>query len=234
MAEVKIPERYQYPKTKNLWVRITHDKKDPRFGKLVEGEYVLPEFRNVNLWHVTEKVDGMNIRIIYDTVTDTVDFRGRTDRAILPEKLHRYLKEEFTPELFRSIIDPDEKPEVIILFGEGYGHGIQKSGSHYSRKQKFILFDIWIDGWWLESYDVKEWAHVLDIESVPVIGKKMTVIDIVKFCKSAPKSMIADDDDFEMEGIIARSNPLMLRRNGKDRVMFKLKVGDMRNSGLIE
>ncbi len=45
----------------------------------MQEEYTKPEFGYIPRWLVTEKVDGMNIRIIYNK--DGVRYAGRTDKA---------------------------------------------------------------------------------------------------------------------------------------------------------
>lgn len=113
----------------------------------------------------------------------------------------------------------------VILFGEGYGPKIQACGGRYRKDVSFILFDVWIDGWWLEKQSVLDIASALDIEHT-INQRIMTTGEIVEFVKSKPKSYIAEDRELVMEGIIARSVPLMLFRNHKTPIMFKLKVRD--------
>ena len=57
----------KYPKIETLFNR------DENF-KIVEGNYRLPEFENVTNWTITEKVDGTNVRIIYQPVYETTGY----------------------------------------------------------------------------------------------------------------------------------------------------------------
>jgi hypothetical protein len=84
---------------------------------------------------------------------------------------------------------------------------------------------VWIDGWWLEKESVLEVANALDIEHT-INQMILTTDEVVEFVKSKPKSYIAEDRTLIMEGVIARSVKLMLFRNHKSPIMFKLKVRD--------
>lgn len=89
---------FVYPKMQSLWKRDMNND-----GIIIEGSYSKEEFRNIAYWHVTEKIDGMNIRIIYNSKNKTLEFRGRTDRAILPVDLLNHLKTKFTLSKFQKI-----------------------------------------------------------------------------------------------------------------------------------
>ena len=79
-----------YHKIQTVYKR-SHETND-----LIEGEWSLPEFDLLKdiQWIWTEKIDGTNIRIIFNG--DTVEFKGRTDKAELPKHLLKTLKETFT------------------------------------------------------------------------------------------------------------------------------------------
>jgi len=57
-------------------------KRDPetKYKNFLEGDFTRPEFEFLkdNKWVATEKVDGTNIRVYYDS---DVTFMGRTDKA---------------------------------------------------------------------------------------------------------------------------------------------------------
>ena len=64
-------------------------------GKLIEEEYSLPEFEYLkdNKWVFTEKIDGTNIRVMWNG--ENVVFGGKTDNAQLPIFLLYKLQELF-------------------------------------------------------------------------------------------------------------------------------------------
>lgn len=215
-----------YPKMQSLWKRDMDND-----GIIIEGSYSKDEFKNINLWHVTEKIDGMNIRITYNAKNKTLDFRGRTDKAILPVELLDYLKTKFTLSKFQKVFEGNHTQ--VILFGEGYGGKIQ-CGGNYRKDVSFILFDIWISGWWLKPIDVEKIGKQLGIDYVPVLGIYSTteIISMIKY--KLPNDLANKVYNYKfnkqihnlvMEGIVARSSPLVLFRNSNP-LMFKLKVKD--------
>lgn len=223
----------EYVKINSLWKRegwyFDQDKKkSPDYQKgrqsFIIGDYSEPEFGNVKRWSVEEKVDGTNIRIFYkwgtllDGSLQEVKFGGRTKEAQLPCHLLDHLQNHFTIDRLSKAF-PDAEAN-IILFGEGYGSKIQGCGGNYRKDVGFILFDVWVGGWWLKREDVKLIAEQLRIPMVPDLGV-MTEDEIVEFVKSKPLSRCSEVPQM-MEGIIARSDPLMLFRNGKP-LMWKLK-----------
>lgn len=236
----------EYPKIQTLFNR------DEKF-KVVEGDYRLPEFANIKEWYVTEKIDGTNVRIFYepqwkkweengkkfigDLDKMIIKFSGRTDKAQLHPNLTKFLEETFTEEKMSETFPPrDEAPVYphVILFGEGYGPKIQK-GSNYRKDISFRLFDIYIQdgknplgGWWLEPENIYDIATKLGIEIVPTLFNVSTDT-IVEFVKSRRKSFVAEleggNPEYLMEGVVARTKPLLFTRRGK-RLMWKLKVKD--------
>lgn len=212
----------------------------PRKSPLILGEYACPEFEAINRWTVTEKVDGTNVRIILDRKTEAdsgagrLSFQGRTDNAQFPCFLLDYLQKTFN---YEQISEVFKESNYTILFGEGYGPKIQ-SGGYYRKDASFILFDVFCSGWWLGRDAVQEVAQQLGIDSVPVISKRnqqsidsecryadvWTTQEIEDYVRGQPDSIIADEDHMS-EGIVARSEPVMMFRKGGP-IMFKLKCKD--------
>ena len=226
-----------YPKTDTLW------KRHPKTGIIIPQNYSKNEFGNIKWWHVTEKIDGMNVRIEYQqwrnydlniSIEPIVKFRGRTDKAQMPTELMQYLEVVFNKQYLNDCF-PNAR--YVCLFGEGYGHKIQKGGHQYTPNQEFILFDIIVDGWWLKQSTVTEIAKFFDIPRVPELGiwTKEYAQDFVdprvsiepKYSNTfdnIPLS-VTSIEPRQMEGIMCRSHPLMLFRNGNP-IQFKLKVKD--------
>lgn len=217
----------EYPKINSLWKRSEwyfeegkKNCKDYQDGRqsFIIGNYADECFGNIKKWSVEEKVDGTNIRIIFEN--GSVRFGGRTKDAQIPCHLLDYLQENFTSSLMQSIFKNDDGSfPYVILFGEGYGQKIQ-SGGNYRKDPGFILFDVFVSRWWLQRESVKEIADKLNIQMVPQIGV-MTEEEIIDFVKSKPLSRCSMNPQM-MEGIIARPEPLMMKRNGQP-IMFKLK-----------
>ena len=141
-------------------------KRDPanNHKTLLLGEYSLPEFeflKDCN-WVFTEKVDGTNIRVMFDG--ERITFGGKTERASIPAELLNGLNQHFLPliEVFR-----EKFSDGVCLYGEGYGNKIQKVGKLYGDKQMFILFDVKIGDFWLNRVDVEDVADKLSLERCP-------------------------------------------------------------------
>lgn len=221
----------EYIKINSLWKRqgwyFDQDKKkspdyQARGQSFIIGDYAAPEFGNVKKWHVEEKVDGTNIRIIIKPSLEVgrdLRFGGRTSNAHLPCQLLEALEDMFKPEKVFEIFK-EQAESIVILYGEGYGPKIQACGGNYRKDPGFILFDVRVGDWWLKREDVKIISERLQVPMVPEIGI-MTKEEIVEFVKSKPMSKCSHVPQM-MEGIIARSDPLMLFRNGKP-LMWKLK-----------
>ena len=208
----------EYVKINSLWKRQgwyfdQEKKKSPDYQKgrqsFILGDYAEEEFGAIKYWRVEEKVDGTNIRIEYTNQLDisSVIINGRTENAQIPCHLLNAIQPHFSVERMMGVFPNANK---VILFGEGYGPKIQKGGGNYRKTPGFILFDVWIDGWWLKRENVQELAKELEIEACPDLGI-MTEDEIVEFVKSKPMSRCSETPRV-MEGIIARSEPLMLFR----------------------
>ena len=218
--------KIRYPKINTLW------KRNEETHKIIEGDFSREEFNAIKFWRLTEKVDGMNIRIEFQTKheplydgtlwkTQSVNFFGKTDDAQIPKMLQEYLEKTFTIDKLRKQF-PDA--QHVILFGEGYGNKIQSVGKKYRKDNSFILFDVWIDGWWLELDNVKDIAKSLKIDCIPDLGQ-YNVEGILFYLKCEPRSKV--NPDVLMEGFVATSYPMMMFRDGTP-IKFKIKARDYR------
>ena len=151
-------------RTPNIYKRETFGK-----NRLIEGEYSNPylEYLSGCEWEWTEKVDGTNIRIIWDGYR--VDMKGRTDKADIPKHLKARLDELFSGNEKEELFESTFGNKQVVLYGEGYGEKIQKGGGLYG-KVDFILFDVYIDGFWLKRDAVQGIADVFQVKTVPSVG----------------------------------------------------------------
>lgn len=196
-------------------------KRDPetKFRTLVEGEFATPEleFLQFNHWTFTEKVDGTNIRIMWQP-TGGITFGGKTDNIQLPSGLVARLSNHLDPHAFADTFDSE-----ACLYGEGYGRKIQKGGGNYSATQDFVLFDVKIGVWWLERSNVEDIAEKLGLRCVPIYADG-TLSDMVDLVKIGVKSAWGD---FPAEGLVARPTVFLMSRSGS-RIITKLKAKDFR------
>jgi len=202
-------------------------KRDEKTKQIIEGDYSLPEFEYLkdNQWVFTEKVDGTNIRVMWDG--ENVVFGGKTDNASIPIFLLYKLQELFEgnrKQLFKEkFIDKEGKLfGDVCLYGEGYGARIQKGGGNYiSDGVDFVLFDVKIGNWWLERENVKDIADHFGIKIVPIIGKGI-LKEAVETTREGFKSLWGE---FTAEGIVLRLEVELKNRKG-ERIITKIKHRD--------
>jgi hypothetical protein len=216
----------EYPKINTIW------KRDDR-GRVIEGEYATPELEYLAdlAWEWTEKVNGTNIRIGWDGAKPPLgdyEIGGRTADAQIPAKLVAALRELIKPELMRAAFDdegsrPPGHGASVTLYGEGYGAGIQKGGGNYSADQTFVLFDVVVDGWWLDRENVADVGRKLGLRVVPVVGRG----NLAYASEAMKHDPISAWGDFAMEGIVGRPAVDLFDRRG-ERIMAKIKVRDFR------
>lgn len=205
----------EYEKIETLYVRDDNTKKLNE--NIFRNETV--EFLKDLEWEFTEKIDGTNIRIVWDG--HKVSYFGRTDRAQIPSQLMNRLIELFGGNVNEEMFEQKFGETPVMLIGEGYGAKIQKCGGDYRPDNDFILFDVCINDNYLSREDVKDIANYFNIDVVPtiMIGNLQ---DGVNYVKSKPKSKIGKADS---EGLVARPLKELKDKRGK-RLIVKIKVKD--------
>lgn len=228
----------EYPKIETLFAR--------------DGKFVVdtsapkrPVFASINKWHVTEKIDGTNIRVIM-TPDSEITIGGRTDRANIPGDLVATLLRLYIPEKMREVLwgplleqNGGELPEeslrpTITIFGEGYGAGIQKGGELRAKERgkNFRAFDVLFEypdrKFWLDHADIVDVVTKLGGEVVPYLGI-WTFDDIVERVKIGVPSVVSRLESGSMnlvaEGVIARPLEQLFDKWG-NRIILKLKTKD--------
>ena len=118
------------------------------FGnKLVEFEYVYGS-------HNVKK--GSDSQGFYSTDV----WRTIADEYKIKEKLWEYVKEYFTPQLLGS---------GVVIYGEIYGHGIQKNYEYGLQDMKFAGFDVEIDGTYQSFFNERGIFETLGLEKVELL-----------------------------------------------------------------
>jgi len=182
-------------------------------------------------WQFTEKIDGTNIRCIWNP-GDLVDqresltFGGKTDNAQIHADLVKWLYENIKPEKMREIF-----PAPSIIYGEGYGAGIQKGGGGYSPTKKLIVFDIFVvdpvnsklGGWWLNQESVSDVAVKLGLDVVPILGE-MTLRQATEMVRAGFQSRL-NGGEIKAEGVVGRPAETLFDGKGH-RLIVKLKTKD--------
>lgn len=172
---------------------------------------------------------------------------GRTEKAQIPAHLQNKLEELFCP-LVR-FPDDDELQEAfdekynaafeqanskfwgsmettlrISIYGEGYGAKIQKGDNYIKNDVGFILFDVKINNWWLSREACEAVAEKLGLPIVPLIGY-MTIPEAIEYVKKGFKSTIAENPDYDAEGLVLKT-PLGLQFRNGQRIITKIKTCD--------
>ncbi len=205
----------EYHKIETVFERDTKGSKE-----LIPGKFrnKTVEFLSKNIWVFTEKIDGTNIRIHWDG--HKVEFGGRTERSQIPAPLVNVLNVMFGGQENEELFEQKFGENDVVLFGEGYGPGIQTGGA-YRKDVSFILFDVLIGDIFLERENVEDIANTFGIDVVPIVGEG-TLADGIAFVQAHPKSTIGTAD---MEGVVARPSVELKDRLGR-RVIVKIKVRD--------
>jgi ATP-dependent RNA circularization protein (DNA/RNA ligase family) len=193
----------------------------------IVGEWSEPAFEYLqnNQWEFTEKIDGTNIRVMFDG--NDISFGGKTDNAQIPAHLAKKLEDIFLPRktIFKEIFNKKDEKTNVILYGEGFGFKIQgKIGTDYLMNDAdFVLFDVKIGDWWLERKNVYDIADKLGIKVCPVVGYG-TIEEAIKLVKKGFKSAFGTA---EAEGLVLRPTCELKDRSGR-RIITKIKVRDFR------
>ena len=219
----------EYHKIETLYER------DEKTFKVRVGELKNRTYSLLKTWHWTEKIDGTNIRCIWKD--GKLSFGGKTDNAQIHADLVKWLYENVTPEKVRVAFPPDEwdregggfeytglKDIDVVIYGEGYGAGIQKGGG-YSTTKKLIVFDVLVDGkWWLNYENVCDVAAKLGLDVVPSFGE-MTLEDATVMVWNGFMSKCAVDSKQMAEGLVGRPLETLFDKKGH-RLITKLKTKD--------
>ncbi|NJM15814.1 MAG: hypothetical protein HC896_11025 [Bacteroidales bacterium] len=207
----------EYHKIQTVYFRDTENNRNT----LLEGTWAKPEFellKDID-WICTEKIDGTNIRVMWDG--ENVRFGGKTDNAVIPSLLMETLQGAFTSEKMKACF-PDS--DNVCLYGEGYGKNIQKGKNYIPDRADFILFDVKIGNWWLTREANEDIANKLDIAAVPVIGV-WKLEQAIEYVKNGFTSTIAHNKKYVAEGLIMKPKTELFNRKG-ERVITKVKHKD--------
>lgn len=205
----------EYHKIVTVWERDPNNK----FKTLLEGKWAEPEFEYLkdNEWVWTEKVDGTNIRIMWDGMK--VVFGGKTDSAQLFAPLVERLQTLFYEGALSKIFD-----HPACLYGEGFGAKIQKSGKNYINDGvDFCLFDVLVGDNWLERSNVEDIANRLEIQVAPIVAVG-SLSEAIECTKTGFNSKWGQ---FLSEGLVMRPRIEMKNRRGH-RIITKIKHSDFR------
>lgn len=216
-------------------------KRNPNTNKLDVEVVRIPAVHAITDWTVSEKIDGMNIRVIY--TLDGYQVKGRSDNAQIPNDLIQNIGTLFPPhesvvQYFRDYRGKDLPDSWSVTFyGEGYGPGIQAKGKEYSTKKGFRCFDLLLgEGLWVDDSEMRRVCADLDIPVAPFLGiwswdsSQPLFSNVLPYSYASleeilPFSYVALEDrgvrDVEAEGIVAKPLVQLFDTRG-ERVVWKL------------
>lgn len=217
----------QYHKIPNVFKRPSDNPK-----QFTLWDWYTPELEALSdlaIWHLTEKVDGTNIRVIWDG--NRVEFRGKTDKANLPPRLVERLEKlfEFGEEMFEQ--EWGETP--VTFYGEGFGSKIQSGGDYFpdsnDGQNEFALFDVRIENVWLDRASVGDIALKFNVDYTPTIPNGYSLNKhILKVMGDVLNDTIPVSrwgGEKPIEGYVARTEPQFLDKRG-NRIITKIKYSD--------
>lgn len=201
-------------------------KFDAKYQNIVDLNEPFKSLENLT-WVGTEKVDGTNIRIIWDGYK--IEIKGRTDNAQFQGELYDTLSQMFLTKEMEYVFEQIFENKEVVIYGEGYGPKIQAGGGLYSDKPKFIVFDINIDGHYLKRANVLDICEKLNLDVVPELFSG-TIDEAKKFVSKHPSSTI--NEKHEMEGLVLELPLEIFDKNGNP-LKCKVKYRDMLKGNLI-
>ena len=195
----------EYPKILNLF-------KFDQESKQRTTEFSCPEFKYLKdcKWVFTEKIDGMNIRVIFDE-NGEIEIRGRTDKAQLPPDLIVNIKD-----MFKEV-----KARNVTFYGEGYGPGINKGGK-YREDKSFRLFEYHQHDVSIPYFTRAEFFP--DLNNIPTVTT-VAYITLMEAYKVVKNGLISRGEDFYAEGLVGYPAAQILDRYGQI-IRVKIKHRD--------
>lgn len=114
----------------------------------------------------------------------------------------------------------------VYIYGEFFGKKIQNGGNYDKKKNRFYIFDICQQGWYVPIDILTEYAEKLGLEVVPYLGQ-MTIPQAEEMVKQGFKTRVpnASNPDYPEEGIVARPIIPIKDPRGK-RIIVKIKSCD--------
>ena len=123
-----------------------------------------------------------------------------------------------------ACVHPEEIP--VYIYGEFFGKKIQAGGNYDKDKNRFSIFDICVQGWYVPIDMLNDYAEKLGLDVVPYIGQ-MTIDEAEEMVKKGFKTLVPDvsNPDYLEEGIVARPVIPIKDPRGK-RIIVKIKTCD--------
>ena len=123
-------------------------------------------------------------------------------------------------------VEVEEVP--VYIYGEFFGKKIQNGGNYDKDKNRFSIFDICVQGWFVPIDMLNNYAEKLGLDVAPYIGQ-MTIEEAEKMVMKGFKTLVPNvsNPDYLEEGIVARPIIPIKDPRGK-RIIVKIKTCDYR------
>ena len=114
----------------------------------------------------------------------------------------------------------------VYIYGEFFGKKIQAGGNYDKDKNRFSIFDICIQGWYVPIDMLNDYATKLGLDVAPYLGQ-MTIPEAEEMVAKGFKTRVPDvaNPDYLEEGIVARPVIPIKDPRGK-RIIVKIKTCD--------
>ena len=102
----------------------------------------------------------------------------------------------------------------------------QSGGNYIHNGVGFIIFDIKVGDLYLLRETMEIIAKKLGTPVVPYMGQ-FTIDEAIDFVRKGFKSTIAENPDYDAEGLVLKTPDGLMTRRG-ERIIFKIKTGDFK------
>ena len=117
----------------------------------------------------------------------------------------------------------------VYIYGEFYGKKIQAGGNYDKDNNRFAVFDICVQGWYIPIDMLTDYCDKLDLPMTPYLGQ-MTIDEAEAMVRKGFKTRVPNvtNPDYLEEGIVARPIVPIKDPRGK-RIIVKIKTCDYRD-----
>ena len=203
----------EYQKIETLY---KFDSKIKKFRKEFYNPIV--EYLKDCKWFGTEKVDGTNIRILWNG--HSFEFGGRTDNAEIPKAVMKILTDNFNYEM-EVLFEQKFGNKEVMLFMEAFAGKIQNGT--YQGSEDIIGFDIMIGDVYLDKAVSRQIFKELGLKFVPVIEFN-NLQECIDYVYNNTQSIIQPQS--KIEGLVCYPAFRLYDHQGK-RIIVKIKKKDL-------
>jgi len=189
-------------------------------NNLYNNREIIENFKKV---YALEKIDGTSasIEFFQDNLNEKYDYLLKPGSGSLA-KFTR-LTEEVVDRLFQKF--PFTKEELrVTVYGEFYGGKIRHGSRRYGPEEKFVAFDVELNGVWLDVDSAKKFCDEIGQEFVhyELVDTEIDILEALCKAPSVQAKRNGITEDVPREGIVLRTYKTLIKNNG-DRVCAKHK-----------